>query len=115
MNHRIVAFMVAGPHSLDLRFEDGRRRRVNLLPLLEGPIFRPLRAPSYFRRATLDTVAGTVVWPNGADIAPETLYALPSERIVPRRNGSSAKVLRRTRIRSGARRAAPATSRRNGR
>jgi hypothetical protein len=117
MNHRIVGFMVAGPHSLELRFEDGRRKRVNLLPLLDGPIFKPLQAPSYFRRVKLDAVAGTVVWPNGADIAPETLSALPAERIVRSRNGSNATVLRRTRrrVQSGARRAAGATSRRNGR
>ena len=82
MVHRIVGFMVAGPHSLHLRFKNGRRKRVNLLSLLEGPVFKPLRRPSYFRRATLDPVAGTVVWPNGADIAPETLYALPVERVV---------------------------------
>ena len=108
MNCRVVGFTVAGPHSLDLRFHDGRRKRVNLLPLLEGPIFMPLRTPAFFRKATLDAVAGTIVWPNGADIAPETLYALPAERLVqPRRNnGSPAKARPRTRLRASVRKTA---------
>ncbi|MGQ9626192.1 MAG: DUF2442 domain-containing protein [Anaerolineae bacterium] len=70
---------VCGPHSLQLTFNDGTRKRVNLLPLLDGPIFEPLHDPSYFARAVIDPVAGTVVWPNGADFAPEALYELSAE------------------------------------
>ena len=79
MKWRIVKVQVAGPHSLDLTFRDGTRKRVDLLPLLEGPVFQPLRDPVFFARVALDPVAGTVVWPNGADIAPETLYELATE------------------------------------
>jgi hypothetical protein len=79
MKWRVVKAVAAGGHSLDLTFKDGTRKRVNLLPLLDGPIFVPLQAPEYFARVELDSVAGTVVWPNGADIAPETLYDLPAE------------------------------------
>ena len=56
-------------------------RRVNLLPELEGPVFEPLRDPAYFSRVVLGPVAGTVVWPNGADCAPEFLR-LPEEKVV---------------------------------
>ena len=38
-------------------------------------VFELLRDRSYFARLTADREAGTIVWPNGADIAPETLYA----------------------------------------
>jgi hypothetical protein len=79
MKWRVVSVQVAGPHALDLRFKDGTRKRVELLPLLEGPIFEPLRDPIFFAQVLLDPVAGTVVWPNGADIAPETLYRLPQQ------------------------------------
>lgn len=76
MKWRVVKAEVCGAHSLDLTFKDGTYKRVNLLPLLEGPVFEPLRDPKYFARVELDPVAGTVMWPNGADIAPETLYDL---------------------------------------
>ncbi len=79
MKWRVLKAEPCGGHSLDLTFKDGTRKRVNLLPLLEGPVFRPLRDPEYFARVELDPAAGTVVWPNGADIAPETLYELPAD------------------------------------
>jgi hypothetical protein len=50
-----------------------------VLPLLDGPIFEPLLDPANFARVTLDKVAGTVVWPNEADFAPEALYELEAE------------------------------------
>ena len=68
---------VCGPYSLDVCFNDGVRKQVDLTPLLTGPVFRPLRDPSYFARVVVDSQSGTVVWPNGADLAPEALYALP--------------------------------------
>jgi Protein of unknown function (DUF2442) len=59
-----------------VRFEDGTAADVDLSYLLEyGGVFEPLRDPGYFRRLRADEDAGTIVWPNDADIAPETLYA----------------------------------------
>ena len=75
----ILEAEVCGPHSLRLTFSDGTRKRVNLLPLLDGPIFEPLRNPAYFARVVIDPVAGTIVWPNEADFAPEALYELQAE------------------------------------
>ena len=75
---------VCGAHSLRVVFNDGTRKRIDVLPLLEGPVFEPVREPGYFRRVSLDPVARTVVWPNGADLAPEALYGLPDEAEVSR-------------------------------
>jgi hypothetical protein len=73
---RIVEASVCGPSRVRLAFNDGTRKAVDLAPLLTGPVFEPLRDPAYFARVQLDPVCGTVVWPNGADFAPEALHEL---------------------------------------
>ncbi len=45
---RIPEARVCGPHSLRLTFNDGTTKQVDVRPLLEGPIFKPLRDPAYF-------------------------------------------------------------------
>ena len=76
---RIREARVCGPHSLRLTFNDGTTKQVNVRPLLDGAIFEPLRDPAYFASVTLDSICGTVVWPNGADFAPEALHELDAE------------------------------------
>jgi hypothetical protein len=62
-------------HRLRLAFKDGLRGDVDLSYLVGlGPIFEPLRDLEYFRRVRVDRAIGTIVWPNGADVAPETLH-----------------------------------------
>lgn len=75
---RIVESEVCGPSCLRLVFNNGTSKTVDVRPLLDGPIFEPLRDPSFFARAELDQACGTVVWPNGADFAPEALFELPA-------------------------------------
>jgi hypothetical protein len=59
---------------VELRFDDGTTRRVDLDPYLQGPIFDPVRADAeYFRSVHVDPEIGTIVWPNGADIDPMVL------------------------------------------
>jgi hypothetical protein len=63
-------------YTVRVRFEDGTAGEVDLSYLLEyGGVFEPLRDLDYFRQLRADPEAGTIVWPNDADIAPETLYA----------------------------------------
>ena len=61
-----------GGYKIHLTFSDGVENTIDFAPWLEGPIFEPLKDLGYFQRFFLD--GGTVSWPNGADIAPETLY-----------------------------------------
>lgn len=68
---RITEVDVVGNSALDLAFNDGTRKTVDLLPLLSGAVFEPLKDADYFARVELDAVCGTVVWPNGADFAPK--------------------------------------------
>lgn len=72
----ITSAAVTGPSSLHVNFNDGMSKEVDLRPLLFGPVFEPLRDPAYFASVTVDPICGTVVWPNGADFAPEALYDL---------------------------------------
>lgn len=80
---RIQEARVSGSHSLRLTFNDGTIEEVDVRPLLAGPIFEPLQDPAYFARATVDPVCGTVVWPNGADFAPEALHELTQRSRAP--------------------------------
>lgn len=75
----IVRAEVVGDHRLRVEFDDHTRKTVDLTRLLTGPVFEPLRDPEYFARVVVDPVCRTVVWPNGADLAPEALYELPDE------------------------------------
>lgn len=70
---KVASVKVLEPHVLDVTFEDGVRRKVDMKGLLKG-VFEPLRDPDFFRQVTIDPVWHTVVWPNGADLAPEFLY-----------------------------------------
>lgn len=100
---RIHQADVGGPSLLRLRFNDGVREVVDASPLLEGPIFRPLLRPSFFRRVDLDVEAGTDVWPNGADLAPEALHALPRvalSRATRATRGTASRAGRRARRRA---------------
>ncbi len=71
----VTSVEVLDGYRLRLTFDDGTTREVDLSGELWGPVFEPLRDPSFFRKVRVDPELGTIVWPNGADIAPETLHA----------------------------------------
>ena len=64
--------------TIELSFSDGSSRRVDVEPLLWGPVFAEIALnDEAFAELFFDAELGTVCWPNGADIAPETLLDLP--------------------------------------
>jgi hypothetical protein len=71
----VTAVEVVGDHRLRLVFEDGATGEVDLSAWERRGVFEPLADPAYFRQVALDQQLGTIVWPNGADIAPETLHS----------------------------------------
>jgi hypothetical protein len=79
---RVANATVCGTTLLRITFNDGSCKTVDLGPLLLGPVFEPLRDPTYFAQAELDAVCGTVVWPNGADLAAEALFELAAIQAV---------------------------------
>ena len=57
-----------------VRFGDGLEGEIDLSQELDGPIFEPLREPEFFARVEVHPDLHTLVWPNGADFAPEFLH-----------------------------------------
>lgn len=74
----ILEAQACGPSVLEILFDNGIKKRVDVSPLLRGPVFRPLLDPDYFSQVEVDPICRTVVWPNGADFAPEALLDLPA-------------------------------------
>lgn len=72
----VVDVVVVRDRVVDLTFEDGQVRRVDLAPLLWGPAFEDLADDATFRAVRVDPEAGTIVWPNGADLSAHTLRTL---------------------------------------
>lgn len=70
-----------GAHRVWIRFDDGLEGTLDLADELWGEVFQPLRDPAYFGRFAVDR---TLVWPNGADFAPEFLH----ERVSATRRGA---------------------------
>ena len=66
-----------GGHRLRLTFADGLVGDVDLGDRFTGrvgSVFEPLRDVDYFAQVTVDEELGTIVWPNGADLAPDVLH-----------------------------------------
>jgi len=58
-----------------LTFTDESSKVIDLDTFLRGPVFEPIRASrDLFRSVSVDDEAGTIVWPNGADLDPDVLY-----------------------------------------
>ncbi len=71
----VTAVEVIGGYRLRLTFADGTVGDVGFDDVVWSGVFEPLRDPSHFAQVAVDPEAGTIVWPNGADMAPEPLYA----------------------------------------
>jgi hypothetical protein len=87
MYRRAVNVEVVRPYVIDVTFDDGSRRRMDLESELWGEVFEPLRDPNLFAQARVEPDWGTVVWPTGADLGPEFLSesSTPVERERSRR------------------------------
>jgi len=71
---RIVDVEHLGDFRLRLTFSDGLVRELDFDGVLEGGVFEPLRDRAVFAQVSVDTVAGTIAWPNGVDLDPDVLH-----------------------------------------
>ena len=76
MHPRILRVQVPAPFRVALAFTDGSHGTVDLAPWIEGRrgVFAALQNPAFFAQVRVDPDAGTIVWPNGADLDPDVLY-----------------------------------------
>ena len=74
MDYDILDAQYRGGYIVWLRFRDGTAGEIDLQPELHGPVFEPLHDPAVFRQFTIHPEFQTLVWPNGADFAPEFLH-----------------------------------------
>jgi hypothetical protein len=72
-----------GNHKLHLVFADGSEGDVDVARLIDfRGVFEPLRDVREFQRVYVDPEAGTIVWPNGADLDPLVLYSVVTNRSI---------------------------------
>ncbi len=74
MNYDVMEARYVRDYVVWLRFRDGTAGEVDLAGELRGPVFQPLRDREYFKKFSIHPEFHTLVWPNGADIAPEFLH-----------------------------------------
>lgn len=69
-------------YRLEVEFSDGSRGEVDVEPFLFGPMYEPLRDPTFFEQVFIDSF-GAVVWPNGADISAAGLHRRLQPALAP--------------------------------
>ena len=72
--HRVESFERVAPFTLRVRFEDDSFQLIDFRPVLKGELYGPLHNRALFDQAAIDSEVCTLVWPNGADFDPDTLY-----------------------------------------
>lgn len=70
---RVVKVRALPDYRLDVEFDDGVAGVLDYRHVLWGPVFEPLRDPDRWAEVGIDK-EGVVCWPNGADLAPDTMY-----------------------------------------
>ncbi|MEW6263141.1 MAG: DUF2442 domain-containing protein [Thermodesulfobacteriota bacterium] len=71
--NEVIDIKYRGQYVYSIKFDDGVEGNIDFSEYLSrGPVFQSIRDRDVFSRATVE--GGTISWPNGADVAPETLY-----------------------------------------
>lgn len=71
---RLIEAKYMGDYRVWLVFADGVEGEVDLEKELWGEVFQPLKDKARFAELSVNKDIDTLVWPNGADFAPEFLY-----------------------------------------
>lgn len=77
MAPNVKAAVPLEPYVVRVVFADGEVRDVDIEPILDGPVFEPLRDRKAFESVAVDETGDTITWPNGADLDPDVIYGPP--------------------------------------
>lgn len=69
---KVTVLTVSAPYRLNVTFADGTTGTIDMSGERFEGVFAPLADPEFFAKACVED--GVVVWPNGADIAPDAMY-----------------------------------------
>lgn len=72
MNPRVKSVKPENNYTLLLEFSNGEVKRFDVSPYIGKGVFAPLSDESFFWRVRV--FLGSIQWPNGADLCPDTLY-----------------------------------------
>jgi hypothetical protein len=61
-------------YTVEVAFNNGQKGIADLSEALNGPLFEPLKNQAMFSSFAVDKELETLVWPNGADLAPEYIF-----------------------------------------
>jgi len=70
----ITEARLVGNFRIDVTFNDGKRGIADLSEVVKHGVFTQLSNPEEFAKLYVDQELETLVWPNGADLAPEFVY-----------------------------------------
>ena len=80
----ITAVQLLDGFRLKITFEDDVEGVVDIQKIVDFTgVFSPLADPEYFSQVTVDPELGTICWPNHADLDPDVLYSVVTNRPLP--------------------------------
>ncbi len=74
MTPRLLKARYVEAYKIEVSFSDGKCGIIDLENELWGEVFEPLKDLRQFQEFIVDPELKTIVWPTGADLAPEFLY-----------------------------------------
>ncbi len=75
--YKVIDYRILERYTIWVKFDDASEQIINLEPVLYGEMWGALRDLTFFNQVTIDPIARTLCWPNGADFDAETLRNWP--------------------------------------
>jgi len=70
----IIEAKYLSDYKIEVLFNNGQKGVADLSRILKGKIFEPLKEKTVFAQFKINKELETIVWQNGADLAPEFIY-----------------------------------------